>query len=353
MDVLHFGTLTVPDAVGRRDVELASMRSSALHVGVLTFGATLHAVEAPDRHGHPGPVSLSMPILDDYRDRARNAYVGATCGRWANRIRNATFELDGRRVVVEANDGPHHLHGGPDGFSRRVWDLVEASDHHDGGRVVLALRSPAGDQGFPGELTATATFELHGHTLRVAYEATTRAPTVVNLTNHAYWNLAGAERWHEAGSVADHQLRVPADEVLPADAASLPNGPLTPVAGTTYDLRHGPLVGDLLEHHPAGIDHSYAVPHPHVDDHGPVGMHLAAELQHHGTGRTLSITTDQPALHVYTANRLGPPFAPRAAICLETQRFPDAPNRTDGDRGVLRPGDRYHSVTDLTFGTLE
>lgn len=350
MDAVAFGTLTTPDAVGRRDVHLIPMRSSAITLSVLTFGGSLHTVEAPDRDGRPDQVNLSMPTVGDYQDRARNAYLGATCGRYANRIGGGTFDLDGRAVVLETNDGPHTLHGGPDGLARRIWDLVEVTPNDDGGRVVLAIRSPDGDQGFPGTLDVTATYELHGHTLHITYEAVTDAPTVVSLTNHAYWNLGGASHWTIDGSVADHELRVPSRQVLPTDEAHLPHGPLVHVADTAFDLRHGPRLHDVLTDRREGLDHSYAV--AVADDHhgGPHGLHLAAELHHPMSGRTLTVATDQPAIHVYTANRLGPPFGHQAAVCLEAQQFPDAPNRSDVGSPVLRPGEHYRSTTEITFG---
>lgn len=350
MDVLAFGTLSTPDAMGRRDVEHVALRSSALQVSILTFGATLHQVHAPDRDGRLEAVALSLPTADAHQDRARNPYVGATCGRWANRIAGAAYEVDGIRHHLSPNDGDAHLHGGPEGFSWRVWDLVSAVPGDDGGTVVLALRSPAGDQGHPGALDATATYELHGHALRVTYEATTDATTACSLTNHAYWNLAGPLAWEVPGSVGDHQLQVPSEVVLPCDERALPVGPLTAVEGTPLDLRHGPALAEVLAVAPHGIDNSYAVAEGPDPATAIDGLHHAAELHHPPTGRTLTIATDQPAIHVYTAERLGPPFAPRAAVCLEAQRFPDAPNRPALGPALLHPGATYRATTEWTFG---
>lgn len=350
MEAVSFGHLSAPDPRGRREVHLVPMRSPVLTVSVLTFGASLHTVEAPDRTGRPDPVHLSMPTTADYEDRARNAYLGATCGRYANRIAGGRFSLDGRPVNLQTNDGTHTLHGGPDGFARRVWDLVEAVPTDGGGRVVLALHSPDGDQGFPGALDATATYELHGHTLRITYEATATAPTVVSLTSHGYWNLAGPSRWTIDRGVADHELRVPSDQVLVADHTLIPTGPPAHVEGSRYDLRHPTLLDDVFEASSSGIDNSYVVHNQpdHLSD--PHGLHPAAELHHPASGRTLTVETDQPVLHVYTANRLGPPFGRQAAICLEAQQPPDGPNRAELGSVVLRPGDHYRSTTELTFG---
>jgi aldose 1-epimerase len=348
MDVLPFGSLVAGDAVGKRSIQLVPLRSTALSVSLLTYGASLHTVDAPDRHGHRAPIHLSMPTAGDYEDRARNAYLGATCGRYANRIAGARFAIEGRPVVLESNDGLHHLHGGPDGFARRVWDLVEATQLDDGGRATFSLESPDGDQGYPGCVHATATYELHGHQLRITYTATTDAPTVVNLTNHAYWNLAGPSSWSLDRSIADHELRVPAQQVLPVDREQIPAGPLTPVDATGLDLRHPRLLLDLLN--PGdGIDHSFAIP-PHDAHDAHHGLRFAAELHHPTSGRTLSVSTDQPAIHVYTGNRLGAPFGRQAGVCLEAQHFPDVPNRPELGSAVLRPGEHYQAVTELTFG---
>lgn len=350
MEAVPFGNLAQPDAMGRRAIHLVPMRNQVLTVSVLTFGASLHTVEAPDRNGRPDPVHLSMPTASDYEDRARNAYLGATCGRYANRIADGGFHLDGHRYSLQTNDGSHTLHGGPEGFARRVWDLASATATDGGGRVVLALHSPDGDQGFPGALDATATYELHGHTLRITYEATTTAPTVVSLANHGYWNLAGASHWTIDRAIADHELRVPSDHVLITDDTLIPEGPPAHVAGTRFDLRHPTLLDDVFEHAAAGIDNSYVV-HTEPDALGdPHGLHPAAELHHPASGRTLTVETDQPTLHVYTANRLGPPFGRQAAICLEAQQQPDGPNRGELGAPVLRPGEHYRSTTELTFG---
>lgn len=350
VDVVAFGTLATPDAVGRRDVQQVSLRSSALQVSILTFGATLHQVQAPDRDGRLEQVALSLPTADDHQDRSANAYLGASCGRWANRIAGSLYEAGGSVHVLEANDGDAQLHGGPDGFSWRVWDLVSSAPGDDGGTVVLSLHSPHGDQGHPGAMDVTATYELHGHALQVTYEATSDRPTACSITNHAYWNLGGPARWAIDGSIGDHELRVPSLAALPSDERSLPTGPLAAVAGTSLDLRHGPALADVLAADPAGVDTSYAV----ADGPDPAtaveGLHLAAELHHPPSGRTLTVATDQPAIHVYTANRLGPPFARQAAVCLEAQRFPDAPNRPGLGPALLHPGETYRATTEWTFG---
>jgi aldose 1-epimerase len=187
-----------------RTVEEVCLRSGELHVRLLTLGAAVRSFEAPDHRGVRGGIHLSLPDLAAYEDRSLNPHLGGSIGRYANRISGASFPLDGDEVHLVANDGPNTLHGGPDGWDRKVWDLMDATGDGEGGVAVLRLVSPDGDEGFPGEVEATATFELEGDRLRITYRAVTDAPTVVNMTNHGYWNLDGAP------TVVDHQLRLSA-----------------------------------------------------------------------------------------------------------------------------------------------
>mgnify|MGYP001078804053 CR=1 FL=1 len=350
--VVPFGTLEGPSVTGRRGVELIRLESSAVAASILTYGAALWNVEAPDRTGDRVSVTLHLPTLEAMEDRARNPYLGATCGRVAGRIGGACFPLDGDLIRVAANEGSNQLHGGHDGFDRRSWDVVDVAANDDGGRVTLALTSADGDQGFPGTLEVRTTYELHGHVLRIVHEATTDATTVVNLTNHAYWNLGGPEAATVTGSIGDHELRLPGERYLPVDAATLPRGPLADVAGTPFDLRRPQRLGRVLGELDDGIDHAFEV-HPGDDVERAAfdGLGFAAELHHPPSGRTLTVSTDQRAVVVYTGNRLGPPFARQAAICLECQAYPDEPNRPDLGSVVLRHGEHHRQTTDLTFGT--
>lgn len=324
-----------------RDVERVELSSAAVTVRLLTLGAAIEAVHVPDASGRAGPVHLSLPDLAAYEDRARNPHLGGSIGRFANRIAGARFSLDGREYDLVANNGPNTLHGGPDGWDRQVWDLLDTdADARDGGgTAVFRLVSPAGDEGFPGTATATATFELAGDRLRISYRATTDAPTVVNMTNHGYWNLDGAP------TVAAHHLTVAAHEVLPVDAAGIPTGGLVPVAGTPFDLRRCTELGPVIEAVLPGLDQCFAVD-------GPVGTRrVAAVLDAPASGRWMSVHTDQPGVQVYTGNGLGAPFAVHGSVSLETQRFPDTPNRPELGSARLDPGEDYLSVTELRFGT--
>ena len=337
-----FGT-----TAGGREVEQVTLSSTVLTVRLLTLGAAIATVVAPDVHGRPGDVHLGLPDLAAYEDRARNPHLGATIGRYANRIAGARFTLDGHDYFLVANNGPNTLHGGPDGWDRQVWDLLDtASDDGsagdaDGGTAVFRLASPDGDEGFPGRVTATATFEVAGDRLRISYHATTDAPTVINMTDHGYWNLDGAP------TVADHHLAVAASRVLPVDAAGIPTGTPEPVGGTPFDLRSRSRLGPVIDAVPPGLDHCYAI------DGAPGALRPAAVLDAPASGRWMTVRTDQPGLQVYTGNGLGAPFAPHGSVSLETQRFPDAPNRPELGACRLDPGDDYVGVTELRFGTGE
>ena len=332
------------------DVHEVVLDSPELRVSVLTLGAGLNRVQVLDGQT-PDDVCLNLRWFDPEGGRGANPYLGATVGRYANRIGAARFPLDGRQVQLVANEGPNQLHGGPGGFHDRVWDLVAmgaprpgsgGGDRVSSSSVTMSLRSDDGDQGYPGTLVASATYALLGDTLTITYQATTNAPTVVNLTNHAYWNLDGA------GTVERHQVQVIADHYLPLDGAGLPVGPLAPVEGTPIDLREPQVVGDVMRRQPSGLDHALAVGRGAADG-SPLA--LAATLGGPITGRTLAVRTDQPALQVYAGNHLVAPFEQHGGICLETQRFPDTPNHPELGSAVLRPGETYTSTTEMCFGT--
>ena len=322
------------------DVVEVEVSGRVLSARLVSLGAATSQVLAVDRHGRPGPVHLSLPTLVDRDDPARNPYLGVTVGRWANRIAGAAFRLDGRCVELVPNQGRHQLHGGPVGFDRHVWDLVDTVDAGgDGGEVTFRLVSDDGDQGFPGRLTVVATYRLAGPVLAVTYEAETTAPTVVNLTHHGYWNLDGA------ATIAAHRVCVAASRVLPVDADGIPTGAPVRVDGTPFDLRRSKRLDAAMAAAGGGFDHC-------LELDGPAGsIRPVAVLHAPATGRWMLVRTDQPGLQLYTGNGLGPPFRPHAGVCLETQRFPDAPNRPELGDAVLRPGERYVSVTELTFGT--
>jgi aldose 1-epimerase len=326
---------------------MIDLSAQGLEVGVVEHGARLALVRAPDRDGVLGDVVLG---LDDYSADAD--FLGATVGRFANRIDGGTFELDGRRYAVPCNEGEVALHGGPDGFDRRTFTADPVVDADGARSVTLRRTSPDGENGFPGALEVAVTYTVRGTELAIEHTATTDAPTVVNLTNHAYWNLAGG------GSVEGHLVTVPAARYLPVDGRLIPTGELAPVEGTPFDLREPvPIGARLREAHPQllrarGYDHTFVL------DGATGGLAVAAHVEEPRSGRTLTMLTDQPGVQFYSGNFLdgtvvlhGGTMARQGdAFCLEPQHFPNAPNEPAFASTVLRPGETYRSRIVVRLG---
>ncbi|MGF0171906.1 aldose epimerase family protein [Streptomyces sp. Marseille-Q5077] len=319
----HFGTLSDGTPVHRWTLERAGLR-----VRVLSYGGIVQSLEVPDREGHAASVVLGFADLDGYLSHP-GPYLGALIGRYANRIAGGRFPLDGLTYALDPNDPPNSLHGGERGFDKRVWEVTPV-EHG----VRLSRVSPHGEEGFPGRLEVSATYTLSSdRALRIAYEAVTDAPTVVNLTNHSYFNLAGAG----SGNASGHELRLAASRYTPVDADLIPTGSLDEVAGTRFDFRQARKAG-------AGYDHNFVL------DKGVTGAaEEVAELYDPSTGRALTVATTEPGLQLYTAEHLAEPFAPGDGIALETQHFPDSPNRPDFPGTVLRPGEVFRSETVYGF----
>ncbi|WNZ11839.1 aldose epimerase family protein [Streptomyces sp. 11x1] len=322
-----FGTLPDGTAVRRWTLERGGTR-----VRVLTYGGIVQSVEIPDRDGRTADVVLGFAGIDGYL-RHQGPFFGALIGRYANRIAGGRFTLDGRTYELVRNNPPNSLHGGPLGFDKRVW---EAEGVAGGAGVRLSRVSPDGEEGFPGRLEVSATYTLaeDGRALRIAYEAVTDAPTVVNLTNHSYWNLAGAT----SGPAGGHELRIDASRVTPVDADLIPAGEPTDVEGTRFDFRVARKVG-------SGYDHNFV-----LDKGVTEGAEPVAELWEPGSGRVLGVATTEPGMQLYTADRLEGPFGPGDGIALETQHFPDSPNRPRFPSTELRPGGVHRSETVYGFG---
>ena len=306
----------------------------------------LQSVRVPDASGTVAEVTLGYDDLAGYL--ADDGYLGAVVGRYANRIGGSRFELDGVEHELRANHGRACLHGGPEGFSSRLWSAREVTDG-----VELSLTSADGDMGFPGELQATVTYRLTDDGLEIAYTATTDRPTVVNLTNHAYWNLAGG------GTIEEHVLQLPAASVVAVDDELIPTG-IEPVEGTPMDFRSPRRIGADLRAGTAQLRHARGYDHAWVLDGGP-GMRTAARLVDPVSGRRLEVSTDQPSVQFYSGNFLDGSAVGRGGrthrqgdgLCLETQHLPDSPNRPEFPSTVLRPGQTYTTSTVHRFGTVD
>ena len=317
-------------------VEIYTIKNSkGLSIQATTYGAMITSVKAPDRDGKLGEITLGFDTLEEYL--AGHPYFGCTVGRYCNRIANATFKLDGKTYKLPANNGDHCLHGGEVGFDKAVWKAEVV----DGG-VKFTHTSKDGDQGFPGTLTASVTITLDDdNQLTFDYEATTDKPTVCNLTNHCYWNLAGP-----GTSVKDHALKLEAAKYTPGGPTLVPTGEIAKVDGTPFDFRQAKAIGKELVKVEGGYDLNYVVD-------GEAGkMRLAATVTDPKSGRVMTIHTTKPGIQFYTGNFLdgsnvgrGVKFNKHGAFCLETQHYPDSPNIPDFPSTTLRPGETYRSKT--------
>lgn len=323
-----------------------------IQVSVLDLGAVVQAVHVPSRDGSTTAVVLGAADLSGYL-RKHDDFYGAVVGRFANRIAAGRFSLNGIDYQLVPNDGPHTLHSGPDGFHRRLW----TAQYVDSTRIELSLTSPDGDQGFPGELAVTVTYDVRDDAVHIRYQATTTAPTVVNLTNHAHFNLDG----EGAGSIENHTLQVAADSYLPIGADLIPVGEIAPVEGTPFDFREPRrLAGAIHSDHrqvtlAGGIDHTFVLAR---DRQRP-----AVVLESSDRRRQLAVFTGQPSVQVYTCNafdgtHVGPAgrsYERHAGVALETQTFPNAPNvhRPDWPNATLMPGERYDTTTIWRFTSLD
>ncbi|MBD8897524.1 aldose epimerase family protein [Rhodanobacter sp. DHG33] len=314
---------------------------------VISLGASLQSLTLPDRHGKLADVVLAYPDLHDYL--AKPQYFGATVGRFANRIAKGRFTLDGKNYQLTINDGPNSLHGGTKGFDKVVWQVVKVAKSPEPS-VTLQYVSPDGDQGYPGTLTATATYTLKaGHELDIDYSATTDKPTIVNLSNHTYWNLGG----EGSGSVYDDILTIPGDSITPVDDTLIPTGEFRAVAGTDYDFRQGKPIGrdirdgkepQLLLGH--GYDMNWVISRTEAS-----APRLVAKVEDPHSGRVLELYSAQPGLQFYSGNFLdgtslgksGRIYRQGDAFVLEPQRFPDTPNHPGFGPARLAPGQTYRS----------
>ncbi|MFE2461327.1 aldose epimerase family protein [Streptomyces sp. NPDC059402] len=329
-----------------------SLENGGTRMKVLSYGGVVQSLEIPDRRGRYANVSLGFDNLDDYV--ARSPHFGALIGRYGNRIAKGRFTLDGKEYQLSVNDGENSLHGGALGFDYRVWDVEPFTRGSDTG-LVLHYTSVDGEMGYPGTLKAKVTYTLTRRgDWRIDYEATTDKATVVNLTSHVYWNLAG----EGSGTIEDHELSIAASRFTPTDAGLIPTGELARVSGTPFDFRRSKPIGrDIRDAHPQlvtakGFDHNWVLDKGITDR----PEHIAT-LRDHASGRTLRIATDQPGLQFYSGNFLdgtltgtgGSLYRQGDALCLETQHFPDSPNHPSFPSTVLRPGETYRTSTVHSF----
>lgn len=342
---------TLPDGTNAQLYTLTN--NNGLTAQLTDLGATLVALKTPDRDGNLADITVGYDTLDGWvNDRS---YMGATVGRYGNRIANAQFNLDEKTYTLAANNGPHHLHGGAVGFNKKLWSAQTfETDNAAGARFIYV--SPDGEEGYPGKLTCVVTYTLDDNdNLRIDFEAMTDAPTVVNLVHHTYWNLTG----DPSNSILDHRLRLLADGFTPTDPTGIPNNGIQPVDGTPFDFTNATPIGQRINgDHPQlingkGYDHSWAV------NGKPGKLRTAAVVTEPTTGRVMTIQTDQPAIQFYTGNYMdgtsigkdGTPHDHRTGFCLETQLFPDSPNQPELSSALLMPGQTYTHTMEHTFTT--
>jgi len=335
-----FGTL--PDGSA---VDLYTLADGkGLTVRLMTYGATLVSLEWPDRDGALADCVLGHDALDGYLKAS--PYFGATVGRYGNRIARGRFTLDGNTHTLAANNGQNHLHGGVRGFDKILWKGEPVQDSSGVG-VRFTTLSPDGDEGYPGNLDVAVTYVLTaGGELIISYEAKTDKPTVVNLTHHSYFNLTGGRR-----DVLGHALELAADRYTPVDAELIPTGLLAPVEDTPMDFRASASIGSRIAAVPGGYDHNYV-----LNSEGKT-LASAARVFEPESGRVMEIRTVEPGLQFYSGNFLDGSIAGKAGrvygkhwgFCLETQHFPDSPNRPEFPSTVLRPGETYRTMTVFKF----
>lgn len=330
-------------------VEIYTLSDGPYEARITTFGGVLVSLKVPDRSGKVGDVVLGFDNLEGYVanfNGPSDAFLGALIGRYANRIAHGSFTLDGNKYSLPKNNGDNTLHGGPHGFNNVVWRAKLVANG-----VELTYVSKDGEAGFPGNLTAVVRYTLVKGDLRIEYSATTDKDTVVNLTNHAYFNLAGQ------GNILDHQLTLYASRFTPVDAGLIPTGELKPVESTPFDFRKATAVGVRIDANDEQLHLGHGYDHNWVLDGGGGKLTEAAEVYDPNSGRVLKVLTDQPGIQFYSGNFLdgsirgkgGKPLERRSALCLETQHFPDSPNHPDFPTTELKPGERYHTVTVYSF----
>jgi aldose 1-epimerase len=332
-----------------KTVDVYTLKNADVEVEIATYGARIVSLKTKDRDGKFADIVLGYPSVDGYvAEGNTKTYFGAIVGRYGNRIAGGKFSIDGHEYQIPLNNGPNALHGGPDGFDKKVWTAREIPDG-----VEFTLVSPDGDMGFPGKLTVHVRYTLVGSALHINYSATTDKPTVTNLTNHSYFNLSG----DGSGTILGEIMQINADGYTPVDKGLIPAGGVQPVAGTPFDFRKPTEIGARINEPNqqlklgGGYDHNWVL-------NGKNGeMKLAAKVYDPKSGRVLTVSTTQPAVQFYTGNSLtgafksvsGSAYSKNTGLCLETQHYPDSPNQPAFPTTLLKPGETLHTETIFAF----
>jgi aldose 1-epimerase len=344
-----FGTL--PD--GRLVEAFTLTNAHGIVVRAMSFGARILSIVVPNRDGGPADIALGYQSLDAYLNDAH--YFGAVVGRYANRIGHARFSLSGGVIQLSANDGPHHLHGGVRGFDRVLWEAEPMEEVPHGTGLTLTYESPDGEEGYPGRLRVRVSYLLTDRDeLAVLYQAMTNRTTPVNLTQHTTFNLKGESE----GDVLDHQLQISADRMIPVGDGLIPTGEIRPVDGGPFDFRTPVSIRERTQEAGEQLAMAGGYDHSFVLNRDSAGLFPAAQVYDPGSGRTLTVQTTEPGLHLYTGNFLservrgksGRRYVRHGGFCLEAQHFPDSPNQPTFPSVLLRPDSEYRSRTVFRFG---
>ncbi|WP_282056435.1 aldose epimerase family protein [Maribacter luteus] len=329
--------------------------NNGMEVDIITYGGRIIRLSVPDKNGKISNVVLGFDSLKQYEKE--NPFFGALVGRYGNRIANAKFSLNGNEYQLAANNGPNNLHGGIKGFDKVVWKVEETSEGEDVS-LKLSYLSKDMDEGFPGNLLTNVTYTLtKDNTLKVAYEATTDRPTIVNLTQHSYFNLSG----DFSKNILDHEITLNADKLVPVDSNLIPTGELMDVAGTPFDFRSPKLVGKDIEADHDQINKGGGYDHNWVLNGLDKGLRTVAKVYEAVSGRVMEVATTEPGVQLYTGNFLdgtlpipkGGTYGKRSGLCLETQHYPDSPNQLNFPSVVLNPGEKYTTTTSFIFKTKQ
>jgi aldose 1-epimerase len=341
--VMSIGTKPFGKTPDGQEVDLYTLaNTNGLKAEITNYGAILVSLEVPDRDGKLADITLGFDTLDGYIKG--HPYFGATVGRYANRIGGAKFKLNGLEYQLAANNGPNHLHGGIKGFDKVVWKAEDVTAENDQAFVKLSYLSKDGEEGYPGNLACTVTYTLtKDDELKINYEAETDKATILNLTNHSYWNLAGQGN----GDILGHELMLNADKYTPVDEGLIPTGEIKSVKDSPMDFTKPMIIGSRIIQVEGGYDHNYAL------NSGGGTLALCARVYEPTSGRFMEIHTVEPGVQFYTGNFLdgsitgkaGKVYNKNYGFCLETQHFPDSPNKPDFPSVVLKPGDKYTTFT--------